>query len=266
MASVERLVPDDIRHYVIVDGQDIGLFRGLASARVSVLAVEDILPAWIRRKPSEPTCWGWTSRHGKHISNWVLQQLVKLSAFDVIEEEMAIFCDSDNAFIRPFDPRERLLLDDGRLLLQCGLFRNEELERWHDTAIRLLGIADRQLPVRNYVGNLISWRRENVMALHSRIASACDCDWLEAVSRHDSLSEYVLYGVFVNHCLGLAEAGHAAFEERLIKPSWHIDLTAPGSMDEFFRGVDEECVGIMIHSKDDVPVESYEPHVRAFWN
>lgn len=264
--SVERLVPDDIRHYVIVDSRDMRLFRGLASARVSLLAAEDILPEWIRRDPSEPTSWGWTSRHGTHISNWVLQQLIKLSAFDVIEENMAIFCDSDNVFIRPFDPRERLLGDDGRLLLHCRRYQNEDLRKWHVTAAQLLGLADCELPVRNYVGNLIAWRRENVMALRARIASVCDSDWLEAVSRHGSLSEYVLYGVFVNHCLGLAEAGHAVLEEPLIKPSWDVDLTASGAMDEFFRGLGEQHVGIMVHSKDDVPVESYAARVRSLWN
>ena len=260
--SFERLVATNTRHYLVVDRQDLAMFAPLASSRVTVLVVEDLMPDWLIRDPARPE--SWQSLRTRPVTNWVLQQLVKMSVFQAITEDIAIFCDSDNVFIRPFDPEKRLVTD-GRLALFRVDHQNEYLLAWRDTAVMLLGLTGREIPVVNFVGNLICWRRANVFAMHARIEEATGMNWLEAVCQHEAVSEYVLYGLFVEHLMGVKIAGHEFFTGKLIKPSWGANLGSPESMREFFADMDADYVGVMIHSKDNILVDMYASMVRNFW-
>lgn len=91
--SVERCLVDDTNHYIVVDRRDVPLFNQLTSSKVHLLVVEDLLPSWIFRVKGLKE-W-WFSLRTLRIHNWVLQQLVKLSVFDAIDEDIAVFCDSD---------------------------------------------------------------------------------------------------------------------------------------------------------------------------
>jgi hypothetical protein len=79
--------------------------------------------------------------------------------------------------------------------------------RWHSRAGTLLG-EDCDYFGSDYVGQLISWRRSNLEALHDHIESVQDRPWYEAVSRSLDISEYILYGSFVEHVLGQEQHGH----------------------------------------------------------
>ena len=60
----------------------------------------------------------------------------------------------------------------------------------------------------DYVGQLISWRRSNLVALHRHIEQTQGRAWHVAVSRSLDISEYILYGSFVEHVLGDERNGH----------------------------------------------------------
>ena len=98
----KKFWPESVKHYIIVDARDISLFKVLGDSSTEILAVEDILPWWIKRLPLFQQ--GWISFKGLPIRNWILQQLVKLSIATVLEEDILGFVDSDVAFIRAFDP------------------------------------------------------------------------------------------------------------------------------------------------------------------
>lgn len=260
--SVARCVPEDIRHYLVVDRVDLPLFRPLASSRTILLAVEDVLPSWIYREPGHRDTW--ISRRSPPIYNWVIQQLVKLSIFGVIQEDVAVFCDSDNTFIRPFDPRQRLY-KDGRLGLLRVAQTWPELDGWRQVAGHLLGLNASALPPDNYIGNLIAWRREVVTALQQRIEACGRRPWLEAVTQHAYLSEYVLYGVFVDHVLGLAAAGHIQNNEPLIHAVWDQSVGTLEALDQFLAERQPGHVGLMIYSKSPLPVSAYRERIRALF-
>jgi Family of unknown function (DUF6492) len=260
--SVEHCLTDASRHYLVVDRRDVPLFQPLTSSRTHLLVVEDLLPTWIFRAPGLKK-W-WLSLRTLPIRNWILQQLVKLSVCDAIDEDVLVFCDSDNTLLRPFDLSLRLMQDDRLALLRVN-FQNRDVYEWTDSAKQILGLADRVIPPVTYVANLIAWHRTNVIALRQHIEALHSRHWIEVVCQHRNISEYMLYGIFVEHVLGLQAAQHVLTDTELIKPSWSYPLKDAVKLQEFFSTLDETHVGVMIHSKDDVPVEIYRDRIRAFW-
>jgi hypothetical protein len=262
VASVTRMVAANTHHYLLISRHDADVFAPLASNRVTIKIVEDMIPPWIRRPPDRTGVW--LSDRTPPITGWVMQQLQKMSVFNSIPEDIAVFCDSDNAFIRAFNPAHRLM-NEGRLLLFRVAEQYEQLVLWRDAAVELLGIPDRNLPVINYVGNLIAWRRDHLAAMHRRIEQVTGTSWFEAICRYPMVSEYVLYGIFIEHVLGIRNSCHEFFSGKLVKPSWNINLGTPEAMQEFFADMDDEYVGVMIHSRDGLPPATYTPHIKRFW-
>jgi Family of unknown function (DUF6492) len=260
--SVENCLVDDTKQYIIVDRRDFQLFKPLASSRIQILVVEEILPSWILRVPGTKK-W-WLSLRTLPIKNWVLQQLVKMSIFDVIDENVVVFCDSDNTFIRPFDMKSRLV-KDGKLALLRVNFQNEDVYKWIENSKKLLGIENKEIPAVMYVSNMISWHRDNVLAMRRRLEEVNHKDWIRALCQYQNISEYTLYGVFVEHLVGLQRANHFLFDDELIKASWSIPLDSKDKVEDFFDNLKEENVGVMIHSKHDIPLEMYRYKIEAFW-
>lgn len=260
--SVERCLVDGTKHYIIVDREDVPLFKQLSSSKIKLLVVEELLPFWIFRVPGFKQ--GWMSLCTLPIRNWVLQQLVKMSVFDAISEDIVVFCDSDNTFIRPFDLKSRLLKNGNLALLRVG-FHNQETHQWLTVSQQLLGIADRQIPDVSYISNMIAWRRNNILEMRRQIEETSGKHWIRAVCQHWSISEYMIYGVFVEHVLGIEAARHFPFDDELIKPNWDAPLQSEAAINDFFSTIKDEHIGVMIHSKFNTPIELYRDKVKACW-
>ena len=195
--SVERFVPKEIRHYLVVDRRDVSLFKSVArNGRTEVLVVEDIVPRWIQRIPGVRRFW-WSWR-SLPIKNWILQQIVKLSVVNAIQEEVLLFVDSDVMFTVPYDPRSfekegkvPLFVETGR----AGIVSFSD--EWHGGVAQLLGLPVETGYDTNFVGNVICWRRPNILRLHQRVAEVARRDWQLAIAPRLVFSEYILYGLFV---------------------------------------------------------------------
>ena len=59
----------------------------------------------------------------------------------------------------------------------------------------------------NFDGNVICWRRENVRKLTARLAAVAGRPWELALAAVPTVSEYVLYGLFIARILG-ETSGH----------------------------------------------------------
>ena len=195
--SVERFVPSAVRHYLVVDRRDVPLFEPLArSGRTEVLVVEDIVPSWIQRIPGVRRFW-WSWR-SVPIRNWILQQIVKLSVVNAISEEVLLFVDSDVLFTVPYDPRSAERAGKVPLFVETGRAGIVSFsDEWHGKVSELLGLPVEKDYDTNFVGNVICWRRENVLKLHQRVAEIAGKDWQLAIAPRKVFSEYILYGLFV---------------------------------------------------------------------
>jgi Family of unknown function (DUF6492) len=260
--SVEYCLTDDTKHYIVVDRRDVPLFKQLTSPKIHLLVVEELLPSWIFRVPGIQK-W-WMSFRTLPIRNWILQQLVKMSVFDAIDENVVVFCDSDNTFIRKFDMKSCLVKDDRLAFLRVD-YQDKAVYEWIESTRKILGIPDKVISPVTYVSNMIAWHRNNVLAMRHHIEDVNGIHWIRAICQHRSISEYMIYGIFVEHVVGIEKANHSLFDTELIKPSWSHRLNNEAEVKDFFDHLEKNHIGVMIHSKDKVPLDIYRDKVRTFW-
>jgi hypothetical protein len=204
-ASVDNYVPADIGHILIVPPRDLHRFSALATGRRRVLTTSDVLPAQFRQLPGSDKLW--MDKRCWPIRGWVMQQLVKLSANRATDAELLLFADSDLQFLRGFDAKAFYRDDKLRLHRVPDAMNEGRHRRWHSRAGTLLG-DNRDYFGSDYVGQLITWRRSNLVALQRYIEESVGKPWHIAVSRSLDISEYILYGSFVEHVLGKEQNGH----------------------------------------------------------
>ena len=138
-------------------------------------------------------------------------------------------------------------------------------KRWIRVAAKLLGVRQALDIQHNYIGNLITWTRPNVLGMIDRIRQEASASHIRAIARAIHFSEYMTYGVYVDYVVGLEKSGHFHDNSANLHLCWDYDLTSPDGLDRFFREIEPKHFGIMIHSKDGVPIESYRGHVQALW-
>lgn len=252
-----KFLPEDVSHYVIVDRRDLPLFRQLKIYGIQLIAVEDILPWWIQRIPFSKQ--GWFSFKGLPIRNWIIQQIIKLSAAQFIDDEIIGYVDSDVAFIRPIDPHQLVFGRNVRLYREPNSIPRDWLShrRWYESACKLLGIPPTEYPAPNYIGDLVTWRRSNLIKLSDYLTDRHGKPFLEILASCLHFSEYILYGLFVEHILK-DDSGHY-FDE--VYPGLQYFGTKTLSVPEiesYLAGVKSHHVTVMISSKSKTPVNRYE--------
>lgn len=205
--SVERWLPPHVRHYLVIDRRDVPLFTPLASGRTKILVVEDIVPKWIVRVPGIRRFW--LSFRTRPVKNWILQQMVKLSIPEVVDEDILLYTDSDVFFIAPYDPRD--FERDGLVPLFIELGQRGKIPRndeWHSLAARLLGVPAEDSYDTGYVGNIVCWRRANAVAMLRRVEAVAGRRWSRVIAPLSGFSEYILYGVYTTTILDESNSGH----------------------------------------------------------
>lgn len=256
--SVEHFISPSVNHYVIVDQRDLQLFRQLEKPNTKILTVESILPWWIKRVPFLNK--SWLSIKTLPIRNWLIQQIVKIAAAQQIDEDVSVFVDSDVVFVRPFNLQS--LTYEGRV----RMFRNpkgNEVQRkmhfkWHQSASHLLGLPDVDMSIPDYIGNVITWRRNHVLQLCQHLEKISGRGWIETLGNSWHLSEYVLYGIFINRILK-EQSGHYYEAQNICHDYWLPQPLSDEQLHNFIGEIRLEHVAVMISAKAGMPVERYKP-------
>lgn len=210
--SVDRFVSGDIHHTVIVPPQDYAALEFLQSGRRTLMTSRDVLPASFEQLRGGIK--DWLDRH-----NWAMEQLVRLSVTRATDAELLLFADSELQFVRSFETQA--LYRDGKLRLHRVPTATQDgrQRRWHTRAGALLG-DNRDYSGSDYGGQLISWRRSNLVALQQHIEKTHDRPWYASVSRGLDIPGYALYGSFVEHVLGEQGGGHFYESSDLCRCCW----------------------------------------------
>ncbi|MGF1567824.1 MAG: DUF6492 family protein [Nodosilinea sp.] len=253
----EQFLPSSVMHYIVVDKRDVSLFKALSNRRTEILTVEDILPWWIQRIPFANQ--GWISLKTLPIRNWILQQLVKLSMAQVISEDVLGFVDSDVAFVRPFDPQNFVRMNQVRFYREPNSIPPQwsNFQKWYRTASNLLNTPQVSYPAPNFIGDLITWRRDVVLKLHSHIEAQSGRSWLETLAGTLHWSEYILYGMFVEYVLK-DTSGHYYDEKYPGLQYFSTEDMSTQDILEFLAGIEPHHVTVMISAKAKIPVERYK--------
>ena len=237
--TIDRRVTGAGTHYLLVAGHDVARFKVLEGSNREVVDERDILPSWLHavRDPlSGFRRRAWLSLRAMPLRGWHVQQLRRIAIAGSVSDDLLVFCDSDVAFVRPFDC--------GRFT-QAGktaLFRrddvldtpgHDEQRVWSRNAGRALGLAETDVSRHDYIGTLIAWRRETVNAMTRHIEAEHGRGWVEVVAARRHFSECMLYGRYVDDVTG--GAGHFHQPD----PFCHIYWNGPRlDHDGFARFVD----------------------------
>ncbi|WP_088889061.1 DUF6492 family protein [Leptolyngbya ohadii] len=254
--TVEQFVKPPVNHYIIVDRSDLALFQQLQKPRVQILTKEELLPKWIKRLPLRQNIW--FSFKTLPIRGWLLQQIIKLEAARTIPEDVAIFVDSDVAFVRPVDfscfTRNGLV----RLYHEAdGNFADMPMHvKWHRTSSELVGIPPVPMPAPDYIEQVVTWKRDNVVKLCERIEAVSGRSWIETLSNVWHLSEYTLYGTFVDRVLQ-DQSGHYQDAGKLCLDYWTPEPMSAEQIQSFLQQLRPEHMAVMISAKAGMPVDSY---------
>ena len=257
-ASVDAFVGADVHHYLVVPRGQYRLFADLISARRTVMVIEDVLPHGFfklplpARLPFTDRClreW-WVVPGKRRVSGWIIQQIVKLSADRICDADIFVFIDSDVRLLRPLDAALFRHGDAVRFVHKPGLGADQPAQAaWSRVVGRLLGIAPQDYYGADYVGNIISWRRDTVLRLQARIAGSTGLPWQIAVGREALFSEYMAYGVFIDH-VETDETGHARTSESLTLNSWNYALSRAGEEARFLADWQPHHIGVLLQSTE----------------
>jgi hypothetical protein len=162
----------------------------------------------------------WLSEWRRFVRGWIMQQAIKISAPDITDADVFLYLDTDVFLIRPFNVGT--VVKDGRvrLLVSPGMGDLETHRPWHRTASKLLGLPTRDYFGADFIGHAVTWRRDVCLEMRERISSVADAHWFSMITRQRQLSEYILYGIFVQEVLGSGDLRHAPTSEELCLSSW----------------------------------------------
>lgn len=241
-------------HHVVVPPSDAKLFRHYEGARCQVLTHRDLLP---RHCVPVPRGSGLTlnlRRPWPPIRGWVTQQLMKIAWTARIDARAVLIVDSDAVLLR--EPTLDELTREGRV----GHFRADgavsaDMERhllWHDVAHRLLGVPGTvSVPAPDYVGPIGVWDPAVVRSMTEHIADTTGRNWLDAVAGELHVSEFVLYGVFVDDVVG----GTRPLDWLLCHNYYERTPLSPADVSTFADRMPPRALGAMISSHSGTPID-----------
>lgn len=258
--SANRFVSDDLHHYLVIDRRDIPLFKTFEGPRTTIVTAEDLLPWWIFRIPRVRKVW--MSLKTLPVRSWIVQQLMKLSVASQIDADVFCFVDSDVSFIRPTTIESFVQGDQVRLFRRPGHANKSSHQRWHRSSARLLGLEEQDYFGSDYIGNMITWRRDCLLQMQKHIEQATGKHWLRAVASELHLSEYILYGIYAEHVLGFGQAGHVAEDHDLCHCSWDYDIKSQADIERFFgKALAPEICAVLVQSNLGIEPERYADHI-----
>jgi hypothetical protein len=260
-ASVDKFVSSDIPHILVVPAGDRSSFSDLQSARRRVITQESVIPWYFRRIPTpkrlvipglvnRPIREGWLSPVGL-LSGWLIaNSIVKIAAPSYCDTDIIVLTDSDMEIIRPIDASTFEI--DGKVPLHAKKVPPIH-ESWHRSAAKLLGLPPRDYFGADFIGHLVSWKRENVILLQKHIESVTRLPWQLAIVWRRDVAETILYGVYCQEVLG-EKSGHVFFEG-FTHSYWGGAWQDRNSWDKFIDGFSENSLAVLIQSTVPVGIE-----------
>ena len=231
---------------------------------------EEVVPTRLWRLPSRRM--GLRSNvflhpRGKPIRGWLLQQLAKLAVTRELDTDVVVHTDSDVSFVRRFEPSS--LVDAAgriRLFRAPGAIDSQLPAHvaWHRSAERLLGLPPRPLPLPDYITSLVPWKRRNAVALLDFLEDRRG-HWVRALANAWNISEYILYGRFVDEVLGDG-GGQFATATSLCHDYWTTEALSTSEVDALLDAMGPDQVGVSITAKAGMSPESYQALLARRWD
>jgi hypothetical protein len=261
--SVLQHTSPDTVHHVIVPTADKRVFGEYAGPRCRIWTEPELLPRHYVRVPRSGL-WVNVKRPWPPVRGWVMQQAIKIAAAGMLDADVVLLLDSDVVLVR--DTSVERFKADGRLCLfrlEGGV--HEGMPRhllWHQAARELLGLPPAPVPpLADYVSSLNFWEPAVVGAMQRHISEVTGRHWLDAFNSRLHISEFILYGVFVDEVLGVSSERPPS-NSTICHNRWDrtpLDLDAAIA---FAEGLGPKAIGMMISAKSKTPWDARLAAVR----
>ncbi len=271
--SLDAMADGPFRHYLLIAEHDLPLFAHLAGPRRTVVCDADLLPRWMRpiRRPFDRAgrrLWISTDirRQIRPLSGWHVQQLRKLAAARIIDEDVMVMADSDSVFIRPFNASSFVRDGAVRLYRKPGAItgmppENPTHAQWTRLAASILGLPAPSFPADDFINNLVSWRKDHALALSQRIEEVGGGPVELVLGRAATLSEYQIYGAYARDIAGMA--GHFASADALSHTYWNGAAMDRSGFDRFMAELSPHHIALCVQSFTGTPLELIQELVRT---
>jgi hypothetical protein len=250
--TMDKHVTGFSKHYILVEHNDVGLFKQLEGPKRVIVDEMDLFPKWIRAYPDPLYLFRrriWLSLKTLPLRGWHAQQLRRIAIAEHISEDALFYCDSDVAFMRDFDCASLWQGEDLRLFRRdkemLGSVPGDQ-KLWADNAAFLLGIPADQILPHGYVGTLIAWKRELVVSMCRHIEKVRGRHWLESIGKHRRFSECTIYGHYADDVAGLN--GHFIDNSDYCKVFWFAPAPTESEFRKFIREMTPGQVAIGMQS------------------
>lgn len=250
--TIDRHVSGHAHHYILVASHDVAAFRALEGRHRTIVDERDLLPSWLHSFP-DPLGRArkrlWLSLRTMPLRGWHVQQLRRIAIAGHVSEDALVYCDSDVAFLRPFDCTSLWRGGELRLFRREDGLEHEGLDEqrlWSKNAGATLGLPGGMRSRHDYIATLIAWRRDAALGMCHRIEQVSGRDWVASIASNRHFSECMLYGRYVDEVIG--GEGHFHDAHELCRVYW----TGPALSDETFRdfvaGMQPDQVAIGVQS------------------
>ncbi len=256
--SVLEFTPDDTVHNVVVPPRDRKLFARYQGARCRVWTSAELLPRrYLHLRLGRLESFINARRPWPPVRGWVSQQAIKIAATARLDADVVLLADSDVVLVRPVHA-DRFLADGQRSLYRDEKAVHEEMDRhlvWHQVARDLFGLpAAPPPPLADYVSPFNFWDPAVVRAMQQRISETTGKDWLDAFCAQLHISEFILYGVFVDEVLGTS-APRPPSDISVCHNYWERTPLDRDAALAFADRLEPNAVAMMISAKSGTPAD-----------
>jgi len=202
--TIKRFYNGTADHIVAVPKGDYLQFKkAIQDSRVQVVIQNDFVDSkyyckWVFKLIetfATQQSWRFKKLAGK--PGWIIQQIVKLSIPNIIDDGAVIIIDSDFFFTQEFCDSDLGLTDNAKFLFKAYPETESGMHRDHMTVSRKTLNAPKAPTDHHYLTGLVVWYPEYVEALTDYIEKTHNQGWQEALYNQESISEYSLYGVYL---------------------------------------------------------------------
>lgn len=223
--SIDKFVPGEIIHYIFVNDLDIALFKHLGNERRVILPKSAIIPNHLFQLPFQIKGHNiWLSPITIPVRGWIIQQIVKLGVFECVDADCFVNIDSEVVFVKQFN--KDMIVQDGRVLLhrQTKMWTYKSRKIYNEAASKLLKIPNGEYLMKSYyMSTSFCFTKIDLLKLTNRIKeNSIINNWKMPLLNTYRFSEYMLYGIFIEHILGFESSGHYISEEGFVIEPWEL--------------------------------------------
>jgi hypothetical protein len=257
--SVDRHVGAFANHYLIVPDDELALFARFGKGRRQVLPLSQLLPSWLKSLPRfvrRHNLQYWLALRGKPVNGWHIQQFAKIATAHIVPETVSCMLDSDVVFFRPFDVSAFAHPNPTPLFVRPREIAPEAPLHapWIRSSYRLLGLKEPTFPADDFIGHIIFWDQQTVLAMIERIQQVTGLDWIDALCRARDISEYLLYGHFVRNTAPFMH-DHRCTTRNLCLSYWDAAALDAPAVERMLRSAAGDHVAFSAASFSETPVE-----------